>query len=132
MLEVGNTVKLHEDAIFVDGRVPAQSLFDLTLFVRADKGNGVYTIARNTSGLVLGDIKEEYLINLAENAVVIDPYIIMTTATTPLYAEAKIDSAVIADIPRFSMYTIIDEKENMGKIKVGKGWIDLNDVLKFA
>lgn len=132
MLKVGDTVKLHEDAMFADGRAPAKSLFGLTLHVRTDKGNGVYTIARSTSGLVLGDMKEEFLINLSENIATIDPYIIMTTNIVPLYAEASNESAVIGNIPRYSMYTIIDEKDDMGKIKVGKGWIDLNDdILKF-
>lgn len=130
MLKVGNTVKLHEDAVFVDGRVPAASLFGLTLYVRVDKGEGVYTIARGTSGLVLGDIKEEYLINLSENAVMIDPYVVMAIQAVPLYAEANNESTVIKHTSPFSFFTIIDEKEGMGKVKIGKGWLDLNDVMK--
>lgn len=132
MLKVGNTVKLHEDAIFVDNRVPNKSLFGLTLYVRAVKENDVYTIARNTTGAVLGDIKEEFLINLSENEIAIDPYIVLAFNSINIYANADVDSGVIQKSTPFSIYNIIDEKNNMGKIQVGKGWICLDDVQKLS
>lgn len=130
MLEVGNTVKLHEDAVFTDGRIPDSKLFSLTLYVRTVKDNGIYTIGRAKTGAVLGDVKEEFLTDLSENAIVIDPYIVMLQKDVPLYAKADLGSSVLKTVGKFGMYTIIDEQNGMGKIKKGNGWFNLDDVVK--
>lgn len=129
--KIGDGVQVIAGAIYLNNNkeVPA-SLLKTKLYVRDVKENAC-TIARAKSGPVLGDVSVESLRVIDGNVVVIDPYLIRVPAdNVPLYHSANKNSGIVRRLSRFSLLTIVDEKNGFGKIKVGAGWVELEKVKK--
>lgn len=129
--KVGNAVQVMPGAVYLnnDKEVP-ETLLNTKLYVRDVKGDNC-TIARAKTGPVLGDVHYENLIAIDGNVAMIDPYVIQVPITgLPLYHSANKTSGIIKRLNRFSMITIVDEKNGFGKVKIGAGWIELAKVVK--
>lgn len=129
--KVGNAVQVMAGAIYLnnDKEVP-ETLLNTKLYVRDVKGD-TCTIARAKTGPVLGDVHYENLIAIDGNVAMIETYVVQVpVANLPVYHSANKNSGIVKRLNRFSMITIIDEKNGFGKIKIGAGWIDLSKVIK--
>ena len=105
-----------------------EHLLNEKLIIRNLQDNNC-TIARNKKGPVLGTISMHNLIKYTgENLSVIEPYAVQMLDSTPVYQDANLKSRVIKTLPKFSLYTIINEKNGFGKLKVGAGWLELSKV----
>ena len=131
MFKVGDVVYVVADAIYLnnDKEVPA-SLLNVKLYVREVKENSC-VIARAKTGSILGEVANDFLKNASVNAAAIDPYIVqIPVANFPVYNSFNKNSGVIKRLNRFALFTIVDEKNGFGKLKVGAGWIELDKVTK--
>lgn len=129
--KVGDSVQLIAGAIYLNNNkeVP-NSLLNTKLFIREVKENSC-VIARAKTGSILGEVAFDNLKAVQGAVTVINPYLInVTTDNTPVYHSANKNSGIVRRLNRFSLITIIDEKNGFGKIKVGAGWIDLSKVEK--
>ena len=124
---VGDYVQVLPNTTFENNKT-TEHLLNEKLIIRNLQDNNC-TIARNKKGPVLGTISMHNLIKYTgENLSVIEPYAVQMLDSTPVYQDANSKSRVIKTLPKFSLYTIINEKNGFGKLKVGAGWLDLSKV----
>lgn len=133
MFKIGDTVQLVVGAIYLNNNkeVP-NTLLNTKLFVRDIKDNSC-TIARAKTGAVLGDVSFDNLKLVDGNIASIEPYIIsVPTQGLPVYYSYNKNSGIVKRLNRFTLVTIVDEKNGFGKVKVGSGWVELEKVNKLV
>lgn len=133
MFKVGDVVYVVADAIYLNNNkeVPA-SLLNVKLYVREVKENSC-VIARAKTGAILGEVANDNLKDASENAVQIEPFFVQVqTENFPLYYSANKNSGIVRRANLFDAFTIIDEKNGFGKIKLGKGWVELDKVMRLV
>ena len=131
MFKINDTVQVLPGSIYLNtNKEIPDSILNIRLYVREVKENSC-VIARAKTGAILGEISNENLKVIDGNIAAIEPYLVRIPAdNVPLYNSANKNSGIIKRLNRFSLITIVDEKNNFGKIKVGAGWIDLSKVDK--
>ena len=131
MFKVGNTVQIILGAVYLEnGRAVPESLLATKLFVREVKADSC-VVARAKTGPVVGEISNNYLKLIEGNIAMIEPYVIQANeSNVPLYNSPNKNSGIIRRLGKFEMVTIVDEKNDFGKVKMGAGWIDLSKVTK--
>ena len=129
MFKINDTVQVLPGSIYLNtNKEIPDSILNIKLYVREVKENSC-VIARAKTGAILGEISNENLKVIDGNIAAIEPYLVRIPADNiPLYNSANKNSGIIKRLNRFSLITIVDEKNNFGKIKVGAGWIDLSKV----
>ena len=131
IFNIGDAVKVLPDATFTSGNKVPASVIDTKVFIR-DIKNGNYVIANSMKkGAALGIIPGAFLKAYTdENEAVIEPYFVkIPNDGFPLYQSFSKNSGVIDRVNR-GLFTIVNEKNGFGKIKVGAGWIELSKVEK--
>ena len=131
MFKVGDTVQIINGAVYLNnGRAVADSLLTVKLYVRETKEHSS-VVARAKTGPVVGEIDNNHLKLVEGNIALIDPYIIQARdVNIPLYNSPNKNSGIIRRLGLFELITIVDEKNDFGKVKMGAGWIDLSKVVK--
>lgn len=129
MFKINDTVQVLPGSIYLNtNKEIPDSILNIKLYVREVKENSC-VIARAKTGAILGEISNENLKVIDGNIAAIEPYLVrIPTDNIPLYNSANKNSGIIKRLNRFSLITIVDEKNNFGKIKIGAGWIDLSKV----
>jgi hypothetical protein len=129
LFKIGDKVQIIAGSSYLNGKEVPKEILNLKLYIRSVKDNG-YTVARAQTGAVLGDIAEINLKDAGENIAAIQSYVIQIPSNDfALYHSPSKNSGVIKRVNR-GLYTIIDEKNGFGKIKIGKGWVELAKVVK--
>ena len=127
--KIGDNVRVVEGATYLNGKQIPNEVLKLTLIVRAINQDSC-TIARSKTGPILGDVLKDNLINTTINSIKIEPYVVYLPETNfPLFHSPSKNSGVIRRTKR-GLYTIIDEKNGFGKIKIGSGWVDLAKTMR--
>ena len=98
------------------------------LFIVGETEN-TYVLSAELDGETLGELNKDKVV-FENNAINIEAYIVQLMEDMPLYLSADTNSAVINTLKKFSLFTIIDEKDGFGKIKKGAGWLELSKVKK--
>jgi hypothetical protein len=131
MFKINDTVQVLPGSIYLNtNKEIPDSILNTKLYVREVKENSCI-IARAKTGAILGEIANANLKLIDGNIVAIEPYLVrIPTDNIPLYNSANKNSGIIKRLNRFSLITIVDERNDFGKIKVGAGWIDLSKVEK--
>lgn len=128
---IGDAVKVLPDATFISGNKVPSDVINTKVFIK-DIKNGNYVIATSLKkSAALGIISDKFLkIYTDENEAVIDPYYIkIPTNNFPVYQSYSKNSGVITRLDK-GLFTIVNEKNGFGKIKIGQGWIELDKVEK--
>lgn len=129
--KIGDEVKVIPGAIYTDNKAVQANAINTKLYVREVHGD-VYKIARDMKGPYLGLIAANYLKLIAENAAVIDPYIVQVAEDNlPIYHSPSKTSGIIRRADNTSLFYIVDERSGFGKLQIGAGWIELAKVKKF-
>lgn len=131
MFKVNDTVQVLAGAIYLNNEkeVP-ESLLNTKLYVREAKSNSA-VIARAKTGPVLGEVSNENLVIVEGNIANIETYFVQVpTANLPVYYSPNKTSGIVKRLNRFALLTIVDEKNDFGKIKVGSGWVELSKVTR--
>ena len=127
------------DKIQVQGNVKVPSwVFNKVMIVKNVYPNGDLSISTSVKGPQVGVIKNENAIFLGEDAEVIIQNNVNTISYLVIIADQSLDVKVgpgyqyrvNGNVKKNEVYTIIDEKDNWGKLKSGAGWISLNGVSK--
>ena len=130
---IGSEVRLMPNTIFLNNNKEAtEEQLKLKLYVR-DIKDDKYTVARAKTGPILGIVAKDNLKDANENIPQIEPYIIqILESNTPLYHSSNKNSGILKRLNRFSLFTIVNEKNGFGKIKNGAGWIELTKAQKLV
>ena len=129
--KIGNHVQLIPGAIYLNNNkeVP-DAISKIQLYVREVKDNSCI-VARAATGPILGEVANDFLRLLDGNMAMIEPYYIQVkNINIPLYNSPNKNSGIIRRLDLFELLTIIDEKNEFGKIKKGAGWVELAKVHK--
>lgn len=129
LFKTGDLVRIVAGSVYenTNKEVP-KDVLNLKVFVRNVKNGNIYTVARAKTGPVLGDISELNLESASTNTAKINTYVIhIPEHDFPLYHSPSKNSGVIRRVNR-GLYTVVDEKNGFGKIKVGAGWVELAKV----
>ena len=130
-LKVGSEVQIIPEAFFLNNnKKVSEDILKLKVYIREIKKDGTCIVARAKVGPVLGTILMEDLKPYSnENVAEIEPYIIqIKEKNTPLYNDPREHSNILRHLERFSLFTIVNEKNGFGKIKKGSGWVKLDSV----
>lgn len=130
MFKIGDEIKIIKGALYTNGNVVPEQNLNTKMYVR-NKNNDNYVIGRAMTGPVLGEINIQFLKSIFENDAMIKPYIVqINTNNFPFYHSPSKNSGVVRRVDGGTLFTIVDERGNFGKVKLGAGWIDLTKVTK--
>ena len=128
----GDIVQFTSNAVLASGRNIPEELINAPVYIRK-VNEDMCTVARKITGPALGNIAIEFLIPYQEgNFANIEPYFVKVVKEAPLYHNANNTSRTLRKARRGDLFTIVDEKDNFGKIKIGAGWIELSRVQKLV
>ena len=131
MFKINDEVRLIPGATFISGKEIKDGWFNAKLYVREIDGENI-TISNAKKGSVIGTVSSHMLINYNENIPVagLNDYNIIVNENTDIYSGAGKNYKIIGKAKKYNLYTIIQEQNNMGKLKKGSGWIELDKVDK--
>ena len=133
----GDEVKLLPNSTYSNGNKIPNWLFNSKLYVRGrDKNNDIIFSTQKTGNMIIGIVKESNLVSYnikIDNNTGFQSYVIsVDTDVLNVRAGAGTNYPIKTQIKRHSMYTIVEEKNNWGKIKNNLGWIYLKYVKKLT
>lgn len=133
MFNVGDEVRLIPGATFVSGKAIKAGWFNSKLYVREIDNDNV-TISNAKKGSVIGTVSSAALVNYNENITIegFNDYNVIVNDNTTIHNGANKNNKVIGKAKKYNLYTIIQEQNGMGKLKIGAGWIDLSKVDKLV
>ena len=128
---LGDEVKLIAGATYANGKSVPAWVFKKKLYVRQVSSNGNITISTVKIGAITGVVKPESLIpyseELPEEAPKFEPYLVKVTGGIISVRSGPGNGYKInTQIKKNGVYTIVEEKNDWGKLKSGAGWIPLN------
>lgn len=131
MFKIGDEVRLIPGATFVSGKEIKAGWFNSKLYVR-DINDGNITISNAKKGSVIGTVADSALVNYNDNISIegFNDYPVIVKENTTIHNGANKNNKIIGQAKKYNLYTIIQEQNGMGKLKIGAGWIDLNKVDK--
>ena len=138
--KIGQSIKLIQNAKYIDGsNIPAW-VINTTTYVRAIKDNGDIVFSIKKTGAVTGVIKESQIYNPSSNKtieVVVDnnfkAYVAkINTDVLNVRTGPGTNYKIVTQVKFPEVYTIVNEKNNWGQLKSGAGWICLDYVKKLV
>lgn len=133
-LEKGDVVMINNNAsTFINGTIISETLLKEKLYIR-DINETECTIARQLKGPVLGKISKEFLKPFDENETTLltNSYVVQIIDENCYLYNKPNSSQVLETLNKYSLFTIVNEKDGFGKIKIGPGWINLSQVRKLV
>lgn len=127
----GAMVKLLPDVTYSSGKVINKKLFDEKLYV-VEINPDSYGLSRSKNGAIIGRVnKSDVEIVIEEATAGFEPFVIQVLEDeTSIYAMPRDNAKIINHINKYSLFTIVSEKDGFGKMKKGAGWIKLDQVKK--
>lgn len=128
----GELVQLISNAKFANGVEVPKSVIKSKIYVREVKEDNKYTISTVPRGPITGIVEEEMLKEYEEIEPGFEPYVVrimIDNLTT--YSGPGVSYKPIKSLGKGKLYTIIGEQEGFGRLKDGRGWVDLDCVKKF-
>ena len=130
-LKVGDMVSLKIGAVYSNGRSIPDTVINSKLILKEIKPNEQYVFGLAQNGKTLGSASSEYFVKYGMSQVGMEPYTIITFKDeTQLYAGPGNNFRKTETVAKHMLYTIIDEQNGFGRLKMNLNWIDLNDVSK--
>lgn len=134
-LNNGDAVQLLPGAQYIDGNKIKDWVFNTKLYVRNIKDNEV-TISNIKNGLTLGTVLIDFVVPYSEEPAAaintMEAYPVIALKSTNIKNGAGINHRNICEVKKYDLFTIIAEKDGWGKLQVGPGWINLNEVKKLV
>lgn len=134
-LNNGDAVQLLPGAQYIDGNKIKDWVFNTKLYVRSIKDNEV-TISNIKNGLTLGTVLIDFVVPYSEEPAAaintMEAYPVIALKSTNIKNGAGINYRSICEAKKYDLFTITAEKDGWGKLQVGPGWINLNEVKKLV
>jgi hypothetical protein len=133
--KVGQQIKLVKNAKYIDGKNIPAWVINTTTFVRGFRSNGDIIFSTAKTGAITGVIKEKYIIDPnkpitnkdEEKEENFKPYLVrITTDVLNVRTGPGTNYKIATQVNYYELYTIINQKNNWGKLKSGAGWICLD------
>lgn len=129
---VGDKVKIVAGAKFLNGNDVPKIFIGTDLYITEEKGAGFYKLGQTVNAKrAIGTVHEK---DLAEIDVIIEgfePYVILTSLDqTKTHIAPDFKTAVKDILPKNRLYTVVFETNGYGRLKNGRGWVDLEEVRK--
>jgi ribosomal protein L21E len=133
--EIGDAVVIAKNAVNVAGNDLPDRYKGVKVYIRTIK-NGCYGFSINKTGRTSGFlVKPEYLTPYVENAVIKEEFhsYLMLVKVDELDIKSRPDetSKTLKTIHRDGLFTVVDEHNGWGHLKIG-GWIPLDKVKRIT
>lgn len=133
MFNKGDAVQLVAGATQVDGSPLKEWTFRSKLYIK-DINENYITLAKTERGSSIGTVivdnivpyNEELLTNV-NNDFIPYPAIVMSNNAS-IFNGPGLNYKAVKSIKKYDLFTIVNEKNGWGKLKIGAGWINLNDI----
>ena len=127
----GDEVKLLPGATYISGKVIPSWVFRTKLYVRGIQSNGILISTQKTgavTGIVASKDLTPYIANTTvKNTTGFIPYLVKITADVlNVRAGAGTKYRITTQVKKGNIFTIVDKKDDWGKLKSGAGWIHLD------
>lgn len=134
--KVGDTVKLLSDARYINNTSIPNSIKNSKLYIRNVNINDTYSISTKMSGRTAGAVHAKYIIPYTEKLTPAEDtsnhyLILVKVKDLNIKSRPDASSKTLKTIHFNGLYTVIEEKNNWGHLKIG-GWIPLSDVRKLS
>jgi hypothetical protein len=130
---VGVAVKLIQGATFSSGSKIPEWLFNNKLYIKNVRKDGKYSLSKAPSGSPSVGVVDPINVISYESAVAsanFEPYVALTLEKVDVYAGPGNRYKINDTISKHSIYTIVEEKNNFGRLKINTGWIELDKIKK--
>ena len=136
--KVGQNIKIKKGSKYIDGNIIPTWVLNATLYVRSIRSNGDIIFSTKKTGAVTGVVKESCIIDPNKKVTSIEqtetpsnsdfkPYLIkVNTDVLNVRTGPGTNYKIVTQVTFANLYTIIEEKNNWGKLKSGAGWICLD------
>ena len=131
--KIGDEVKLLPNAKYTSGQSIPKWVFDSKLYIREVRQSGNYVISTQKTGAVTGVVKADSVIaytailNNKKETSSFTPYLVRISADVlNVRLNPNETSKIVTQIKKNEIFTIVDKKNNWGKLKSGLGWICLD------
>ena len=131
--KIGQEVKLLAGAKYTTGTNIPSWVMKSKLYIREIYSNGNVVFSTQKTGAVTGVVNPKYLIEY--NASISTPstttstfnnyLVVVMTDVLNVRTGPSTGYKIVGQVKKDEIFTIIDEKENWGKLKSGAGWINL-------
>ena len=127
----GDKVRLLPKATYTSGKPIPGWVFEKVLFAREVRADGTCVISTVSAGPITGVVFQKDLVPYSESNPAFECYVVKITADVlNVRTDAGTSYPVKTQVKKNELYTIVDEKNNWGKLKSGAGWICLDYVKK--
>ena len=132
---IGDAVILASNAVSISGSNIPDKYKGVKVYVRTIRAGG-YGFSTSKTGRTCGFlVNPEYLTPYTENAIAVNTFksylILVKTDELDIKSRPIATSKTLKTIHRDGLFTVVDEKDNWGHLKIG-GWIPLDQVRKIG
>jgi hypothetical protein len=125
----GEVVQLVSNAKFITGKEVPASVIKEKIYIREVKEDGEYTISIVPRGPITGVVAEEMLRMYEEIDPDFTPYLVRVAVEgLSTYSNPGVQNKKVTTLKNGRLYTVVGEKEGFGRLKNGRGWVDLDCV----
>lgn len=144
--KIGDAVQLTLEAVYASGQRIPKWMYTSKLYVRKIENNGDIAVSTRNVGAITGVVKngslEKYtgkfaiqksaaIVKQQETEPTFESYVVAITEPETNVRKGPGNGYKITDtLKRHRMFTIVEEKNGWGKLKIGTGWINLNHTKK--
>lgn len=125
--KIGDLVGIKPNATYYSGKTIASWVLNQKWYIQNISGDRA-VINKSEDGRynIMSAINTKYLLKTTASVSTFSPYIIrVTTDLLNVRSGPSINYEIKGSLPKGGAYTIIEEKDNWGKLKSGIGWISL-------
>lgn len=128
--KVGDAVSLIPGAKYSSGAAISEQIIQSKLYIRSILENGNYVISYKKTGMVNGVVTPADVVPYGTYTGDLEPYIVLLLTDTTVHIGAHENYKVKTTLKKNNLYTIVEEKNNWGRLKSGDGWINLENTKK--
>lgn len=131
-VKVGDAASIKADATYASGGKIPERIANSKIFIRGIDKFGNFIIATTENGRSVGSIKPENVVKYGYSTTGMEPYVaIITSDNVTVHVGPAATCRVIDTMnAKNGLYTITEEKNGFGRLKINQGWIDLKHICK--
>ena len=133
--KIGDVVRLVPGSTYTSGTTIPNSILNSKLYIRSVGADNTYTVGIQMTGKIAGAVKAENMVTYSENMVIPNPanaYLaIINEDIVHIKSRPDEKGKTLKTIHRNGLFTIVEEKDGWGHLKIG-GWIPVTSFKKIG
>lgn len=131
-IRVGDEVSIKTGARYASGGIIPERIMKSKCYVRMVDKFGNFALSTSSTGRIFGSVKPEDLVKYGFSPDGMEPYVALIIHDNVNVHTGPSDKYKILETinAKDSLYTITEEQNGFGRLKINQGWIDLKHIKK--